>query len=1133
MQDTRTDDLFERLLHDENVTTDGIAERLKAASDPNYQDKNRPLSMTERRDKMLAERAEKELRIQQATCTELPLDYENRFESDARAQGVYFENVSDALVHCYRTLGRVDLEYIAAVTKREIAALIRLLQGAIYQNPETWEECFYKGWEMAEEYLSGNLIRKHLAAQRANRTYNDWFMPNVKAIEALLPKNLLTEDIYVHPSSPWLPPDIHEDFIKRYFGSAQFQVKHDEKTGTWEVPSKALFRNNPDVYSKYGTRRMDALEIYERTLNGSPIKVMDERFDMRTFKMRRVLNQAETVLALEKQKLLVQEFQDWVWRSPKRKQRLQLIFAEKYGCYRRRKFDGSFLTFPGMNPDIQLYPYQKDAVARIIFSPNVLLAHDVGAGKSYEMIAAGMELKRMGISEKNLYVVPNNILAQWETMFRSLYKKAKIKCVYPKDFTPETRDATLQEIRRGVYDAVLMPYSIFDRIPLSRKWIRERFMEEQAELDAYAKSWDKNTAGIRKAKKDVKSDARKLMDKIKGYEMDLYFDELGFTRLFVDECHNYKNVSIETRNQGIRGISNVGSFKCEMMLEKVRYIQKLNGGGGVVMATGTPLTNSLSDAFVIQQYLQSGELALLDIQTFDAWVGMFAEQATEFEIDVDTENYRMATRLSKFHNMTELTALFSSFADFHSVEKGEDIPDFNGYTDHLLPRSKDLQDFLAVISRRADDIHNGKVKRTEDNMLLLTVDGRKAALDICLVNPVAAFSENSKVFVCAQNVEKIYRETAAQKSTQLVFCDISTPSDKFNMYDEFVRVLTEMGVPEREIARIHDAKTESQREKLFQRVREGKIRVLIGSTFKLGIGVNVQDKLVAIHHLDVPWRPSDMVQRQGRILRQGNTNKEVFIHRYITEGSFDAYSWQLLETKQRFINAVLSGSLTEKESKDIDDTVLDYAEVKALAVGNPLLKERVETANELSRYCALQRKTVEEQERLRKELLEIPTQRAEYTARIAEVEKDLAFVLENTEKLDGEARKKFRDELFAAVRENTLSARDTSFGQYRGFEVILPAYMLQDRAYVWLQRTGRYRVDIGDQAKGTVIRLDNCIDGFRQRISNLYERLRELRQQEERIRAELKKERNYDEEIRTCNERLQKIDKELGVKKSA
>ena len=1127
---------FEELLQGDRSSS-LVADTFLMETDEEYARKRQPTTLMERRAKIEKERAEKEERIYRASKMQLPLGYENDYHKDDRAKGVFFDSIPDALVYCYRTLGKVDIEYISAITGVGCKEVILALKGAIYQNPKKWGECFYKGWEMPEEYLSGYLLRKRSEARIANITYNNLFEENIKAISSLLSNCQLTEDVYVHPASPWMPSTIHDEFIKAKFGkpykaySANYVVQHDEKTGIWEVPAKVLYRQNVESYSKYGTKRMDGLEIYERTLNGSPIKVTDEKIDWQNGgKKIRVENQAETILALEKQKLLVKTFQEWVWEDKQRATQLKLIFSQKYGYYRRRKFDGSFLTFPGLNPDINLFPYQKDAVARIILSDNVLLAHDVGSGKTYEMIAAGMELRRMRISSKNLYVVPNNILGQWEELFHLLYKDAKVFCVYPKLFTPAKREETLIKIRDEDFDGIIMPYSVFDKIALSAAWVRDRFLEAQAEINNSKRKWTKSASAIKKAEKRLKQETLKRLEKIKKYELPVYFDELGITRLFVDEAHNYKNVSIETNNSGIRGISTNGSIKCELMVEKVKYVQRKNNGKGVVMATGTPLTNSLTDAYVMQSYLQSGELALADIHSFDAWVGMFAEAETEFEIDVDTNSYRLATRLSKFHNMSQMTDMLSSIADFHSMEKSEDVPEFNGYTNHVIPQTPELKTFLTNISSRADLVHSGKVKRTEDNMLLITVDGRKAALDMRLIDKNLPFNKDSKVFVCASTAADIYHNTKENKLTQLIFCDSSTPSEKFNMYDEITRILVSLGVPRNEIAFVHDAKTEAQREKIFEKVRRGIIRILIGSTFKLGIGVNVQDKLIAIHHLDVSWRPADMVQRQGRILRQGNTNKEIFIHRYITEGSFDAYSWQLLEKKQHFINEILSGSVSSNHGKDIDDTVLDYAEVKALAIGNPLIKKRVEAINELIRLKTLHRKAQEEKEVLRRELLEIPPKQEYYLDRIREAKDDEEFVKLNKEKLAVEVRKEIRESFFKALDENAFQSQDTEFMDYRGFKVILPSFMPIDGPYVWLQRTGRYRVDMGNTEKGNLFRLDKCIDGLSQRIENYAERLEELKLRKKAIENQLNKPEDFEERIKECAKVIMELNKELKLK---
>ena len=586
---------------------------------------------------------------------------------------------------------------------------------------------------------------------------------------------------------------------------------------------------------------------------------------------------------------------------------------------------------------------------------------------------------------------------------------------------------------------------------------------------------------------------------------------------------------IDTKTDKVLGISASGSKKCRDMMDKVHLVQKNNNGGGVIMATGTPITNSITDAFVMQKYLQSGELALLDLQSFDAWVGMFAEKSTEFEIDVDTSGYRLATRFSKFHNLPELTSLLSSIADFHQVDKTAGIPDFDGYNDALIAKTDEFAEYLEEISARAERVRQGIIDRKDDNMLLITTDGRKAALDIRLVNPTSSFAYQSKVARCAENVFDIYEETADNNSVQLIFCDSSTPKIGFNIYDEMKRLLVAMGMPSEKIAYIHDADTEMQRTRLFSKVKCGDVRVLIGSTFKLGLGVNVQDKLVALHHLDIPWRPSDQTQREGRILRQGNENEKIRIYRYITEGSFDAYSWQLLETKQRFIVGLLSGSLTERSGADIENTVLNYAEIKALAVGNPLIKQRVETANLLSRYLTLQKKAIETHIRLEKELSEIPDNISRTKAFIDKCKADILYYRENSREYDKIERKEIRKIISNALSEHVLMPREKTVVNYQGFDVILPKNMIAEKPYLWLQKNGRYYVEMGDTEKGVLVRIDNVLEGLEDHLSKLGESLTELYSKQESIKKALSKKEDYATKIEETKAKLARIDKQLGV----
>ena len=1095
--------------------------------------------MREEEEQLERERRQQEdmdARIEKATCMDLPLDWENVFDSDARTQGVHVDNVADALVLSQVTLGRVDIEYMASITGRDYKAVIESLQGAIYQNPERWEECFYKGWETADEYLTGNLMRKWNAANEANKIFRGHFTENLRAIEKVIPETVATKDIYVTIGSPWIPSDVIDEFIEYLLGPSSYsklpagKVKHDEITGTWDIPFKSRYYDKSASYSTYGTSRIEALYIIEKTLNMKNVVVTDKVACVSTKSgEKRVINKAETALAIEKQKLIIEKFQKWIWTEPRRKERLEEIFESKFSCVRTRRFDGSFLTFPTMDSSIELYPYQRNAIARILFSKNTLLAHDVGSGKTYVMVAAAMELLRMGLTKKNLFVVPNNIVGQWKGIFLKLYPQANVLCIEPKHFTPTKRVATLKAIRDNDYDGIIMAYSCFDMIKLSNKYHLEALKEEKKELEEMAKTYGKRTSGLEQRQKKNKEEIDKYLSLYGTDKLPLAFDELGITRLFVDEAHNYKNVPLDTQVDRVLGINTEGSAKCKAMMEKVYYIQKQNDGGGVVMATGTPITNSITDAFVMQKYLQSGELAALDLQSFDAWIGMFAERSTEFEVDVDTNSYRLATRFSKFHNLPELTTLLSSIADFHQVRSGGELPEFDGYTDALIGRTMEFGNYLQDISHRADAVRHGKVRRRDDNMLKITTDGRKAALDLRLVDRTAQFTYQSKVARCAENVCEIYHRTTKDRSTQLVFCDVSTPKSGFNMYDELTHLLLLYHVKEEEIAYIHDADTDRKREVLFDRMQRGEIRILIGSTFKLGLGVNVQNKLIAVHHLDVPWRPADMVQREGRILRQGNTNKKIQIFRYITEGSFDAYSWQLLETKQKFISALLEGSITERSGSDVDDTVLSYAEVKALAIGNPLIKKRVETVNELQRYLTLQRKLVEEKELLEKKYSEMPLRIAETRTRMNQCRADILRYVENKREFDFEERKDLRSAIYEAVMDNVLQPVERTFMPYQGFEIILPANMLAEKPYVWLQGDGKYYVELGDSERGMMVRIDNFLEELKTLALKFTDELADLSLERERIRMELEKDESYVDKIEELKAEIKRLDKELGV----
>lgn len=1111
--------------------------------------------------------------VESVTRMDLPLDFTNPYDDDDRANAEC-DSLSQALFMSIDMLGMVDIEFIASVTGKDLRGVIEGLRGSIFQNPLHWNEVFYKGWETADEYLSGNIIHKLKVAKDANAEYNGYFQSNVDALEKLVDADISIEDIYVTLGSPWVPTDIIDDFItymafggnvnsaeaQEYYEhclSSEYAVKRDDYTGMWEIPKKTRFRTSychgkfEEVnYKIYGTDRMDMLYILENTLNMKTISITDLKNPDDEKDKRRIINPQETAKALEKQRYMTDVFKRWVWDDENRKARLQSAYCRKYGNIRKRNFDGSFLELPGLSEDITLYDYQKNAIARIIFSPNTLLAHDVGSGKTFIMIAAGMELRRLEKSKKNLYVIPNNIISQWEETFLKMYPKAKLLVVTNSNFNAKCRNDTLMKIKNEDYDAILMTYSCFDMLSLSDKYYINLNKERLKLLDRAKKTV--NARGtIDKKKKSIEAAIEKLHKTYKTPPKIMPFDDLGINTLFVDEAHNYKNVSLESKISRVRGINNTGSPKADGMMDKVHCVQRMNDGGRVVFATGTPVTNSLSDIYIMQRYLQEGELEFQGILTFDAWAAMYAQKTTDFEIDIDTNSYQLVSRFSKFGNLPELTATLSSIADFHKADKTNGIPELEGYSDSTRDGSKDFKNYLRDISKRADDVRNKRVDVKEDNMLKITSDGRKAALDMRLVDEVYGLDQNAKVIRCAENVYDTYMKTRDINGTQLVFSDLSTPKQGFNLYDELKNLLIAMGMPKEKIAFVHDATSETQRKEIFAKMRKGELSVLVGSTAKMGHGMNVQNKLVAIHHLDVPWKPSDMVQREGRILRQGNENEKVQIFRYITKASFDAYSWQLLETKQKFISQIMSGDNVTRTAGDIDDTVLNYGEVKALAVGNPKIKRRVEVKNELDRYLILQADYINQQEK-RNQLVNILPKKIEYQKELIEkCQQDIDFYAKNRieyKTLPEEQKKALREKIYQTVQLNENSDHEVKITNYQGFDVVVPAYMVPSPgrvtenitpgtssssrtliSYVHVKRAGCYKMEIESES-GIGIRLSNLLDGLEKIKKGYEEELLTLSNRLSAAKEELSKKGNdFTKEITELERELDELNEELGL----
>lgn len=1090
----------------------------------------------EREEKKIAEekrKAEEERKraeedhVKNITSMELPLDWSNVYDLDEKTSEIHAESAGDGLIYSLKNLGRVDIEYISKITGIEIKDVIKKLKNSIYQDPDCLTNNFYEGYKIADEYLSGNLFNKLKKAEEANKKYHGHFQNNIDALKKIMPAGVMTEDIYYTIASPWIPHSLIEDFIVSTFGVSRpivmNNVKYDSITGTWELKIESYYTNFKSDLT-YGTSKIRSIKLLERILNCKSMSIYDT-LTTPTGK-KRILNKEETLLAEQKANEIQDAFVSFIDSNYKRKDLITKAYNERYGYNVSRTYVGNFLKFPNLNSNIQLFDYQKDAVARIIFNKNTLLAHNVGAGKTYVMISAGEELIRTKLSNKNLYVVPNNIVLQWANIYKQMYPESKVLVTKTSDYTPKKRRETLEKIKNGDYKNIIIPYSSFDRIPLSTNIEISKLNNLINKINLI--DFDKRTKALNKLNDSLIERLKELNNIPINLDDDITFDKLGIERLFIDEAHNYKNIPIITKMGNIKGVNPQGSTKCIHMLDVVDYMN--SKGYGTIMATGTPITNSISDAYTFQRYLQNGELQLVDINTFDAWVAMFAENAEELEVDVDTSAYRVTTRFSKFHNLPELAQLMSSIADFYYEKQSTDLPIFNGYTNIMIKKTIDLSDYLIEISKRVEDIRNGLVLRTDDNMLKVTTDGRKAALDLRLVNPYKyANLYGGKVSNCAENIVNIYLKTREFKGTQLVFCDISTPKSGFNIYDELKGKLVAFGIHENEIEYIHEASTDKEREKILDDTRKGTIRVLIGSTFKLGTGVNIQERLYAIHHLDVPWRPADMVQREGRILRQGNTNPEVFIYRYIQEGSFDAYSWQLLETKQNFINELLSNSLNERTKEDVQDTILSYGEVKALAIGNPLLKTHVDLKNQLNTYSLLQKRQTAKESNLKTRLLSIPNKRKNLKELIYNLKLDIELYKNNKREYNEKERLEFRKKYWFGMVDNLRSEKATDLGLYKGFNVIVPAYLLENSLSLELQGNGVNTVLIGNSELGVMVRIDNVLEGLPDKLSKKEKELANLNEEEKSIQIELDKKFDYSNQISELKKQIDQIEKKLKI----
>ena len=1036
---------------------------------------------------------------------------------------VHAESIGDGLIYSLRNLGRVDIEYIAKACDTDKKTVIEKLKGSIYLDPEEYDGTYYKGYKTSDEYLSGNLLLKYQKATFANAKYRGLFQENVDALRRIMPTGLTASEIYYTISSPWIPKHLISDFFNDEFvyrSDSTENIIYNTVLNTWEiVKNGAKYRYSMDY--RFGTKRISGIKIFEHILNSKSINIYDYLTGV-DGKRKRILNAEETTLAQEKAIALNEYFKEYINKDRNRQMELVDEYNERFGYNVARIYNGDFLDFPNMNSNVTLFKAQRDAIARIIFNNNTLLAYNVGAGKTYIMVAAGEELKRIGLSKKNLYVVPNNIVGQWEQDYKYLYPNANIFVAKTKDFSPQKINDTLTKIRDGNFTSIIMAHSSFDHIKLSKDIEVNAIKQRLADINKLP--YKGKTAKL--LEKSLMTELGKLEANDAPY---IAFNDLGITRLFIDEAHNYKNIPIKTNRGYIRGINTEGSTKCDHLIHICEYMNSLSDSG-IIMATGTPISNSISDIYSIQQYLQNGELKLLDIPSFDAWLNMFTEESDEYEVDLDGSKYRAVKRLTKFHNLPELTSILSSISAFHYENNTVGLPKFTGYTDILVPKSREFKNYVNELSNRLDIVRLHGVSNKDDNLLKITSDGRKAALDLRLIdsNLYQNVSIN-KVNVCVENVFNIYTKTKEFRGTQLVFCDISVPNQGFNIYDEVASELKRYGVLDEEIAYIHDATTDKKRDELFEAMNQGKIRILIGSTQKLGTGVNVQAKLYAIHHLDIPWRPSDMVQREGRILRYGNTNPEIFIYRYITEGSFDAYSWQILENKQKFIGELLSNSLNDRTREDIEDVVLNYGEIKALAIGNPKLQEHVKLKNKISKLKLLQKKYKFERAHQQTVLLEMPQKITNLNEEINNIKLDIDSLDLNDASYTKEEKQSIRSLIWETLMDNLDCDIELDIIDYRGFKIKCPANLLENNLYLIIEGHKRYLLDLGTSEQGVVTRIDNFIERLPKLLDETTEKRDDLILKEESLKEELKNEIDYSIEIGELNYQLNLLNKELKI----
>ena len=1056
------------------------------------------------------------------------------------------ENAEDALKYSLNNRGCVDFEYMKTLYPKSEEKMIDELDNLIYQDPEKLND-FNKGWVIASEYLSGNVKHKLNYARSINE--DNKYDKNILALERVQPTPLEYDEISVKLGSTWIPEDVYHQFCCELldiqsWNKSRLKIKYAKEVNTWLFQASGLYGYGVKNTNTWGTDRADALSLIKNALNLQSVTVYDTLEDD-----RRVVNPAETANAREKQELIKQEFKEWIWKDEDRRNRLTKLYNEQFNCMREREFDGSHLTFDGMNPNIELREHQKNAVARVLYGGNTLLAHAVGAGKTYECIASAMELKRLGIVSKPMFVVPNHLLGQWANEILKLYPTANILVATQKDFEKTRRKKLMGKIATGEWDAVLIAHSSFGLIPMSKEY-EQKHMEEQIEEVVNAIERIKAESGdglsvkkLEQIKTSMDTKLKALLDRPKDDVVT--FEELGVDELIVDEAHMFKNLPMYSKIRNVAGINNSESKKATDLFMKISYILENNGGKGAVFATGTPISNSMGELFAMQKYLQIDRLREMGLEHFDEWASTFGEVVNSFEIAPDGSGFRTKARFAQFFNIPELMTLFKEVADIKTSKMlNLPIPKLKGgdYKTIVAPKSEELGEYVDKLAERSERIRNGCDPR-EDNMLLVTNDGRKAALDLRMIDPSMPDLPNSKINMAVENIYRVWLENKEEKLTQLVFCDLSTPKTDgtFNVYDDIKNKLIAKGVPEEEIEFIHNAKTNPQKLKLFEDMRNGTKRILIGSTSKMGAGMNVQDKLIALHHLDCPWRPSDIEQREGRILRQGNQNAEVEIYRYVTEGSFDAYSYQLIQTKSTFINQIMANSNGGgRTAEDLDRDTLTYAEVKALASGNPLILEKFKVENELKQlYLSKSRYDKSHIELESKYNSEIPRQLKYQNQYLNGLEEDI----KNVKDLSGDNfMVMIRDKIYDSRKDASTklyesfsllkTGSETLLGQISGFDIVGTKDDLWYKPIIYIKGAGKYKVEISNLDEiGNIYKLENMLKSFDNKINTVKEQIAYNEKQLIDIKDELDKPFTQQDRIRELQKEKARIDSELDLDK--